>query len=274
MFETRQLSCTKITQTVYFILFFLTKRQLRPLFVILVPMIDVQTKGYNGHIIATAFHNAGGKNVVVFCHGYRGMSVGPSRHFVRAAEKLARQGISSLRFDQYGSGNSEGDFYNSSFNDWVVTTKTIVDDYIGQGYRVALFGQSMGGATVICVGADTPALAAMVAWVPDPNVDTFRDLKSEFIEEGGQRVKVAYWLEAHEARVADKLRSIKAPAYIVLCTADEYVDQQNRDAITNNAQSNHQVDIFDGYPHSSWNYDQADDIVNKSVDFLVRSFKG
>jgi esterase/lipase len=235
-------------------------------------MIKVEVKQYNSHEIATAFHDVGGKDVVIFCHGYRGTSVGPSRHFVRVADRLAKQGISSLRFDQYCSGNSEGDFYDSSFNDWVSTTKTIVDDYLGQGYRVALFGQSMGGATVICVGASISELTAMVAWVPDPNVDTFRDLNSKYIEEGGQRVQVAYWLEAHEAGVEDRLPSVQAPAYIVQCTADEYVDQQNRDAISNNAQSNHQVDIFEGYPHSSWSYDQADDIINKSVNFLVRSF--
>lgn len=236
-------------------------------------MEHVAIKEYNGHRIAAVFHDAGVKNVVIFCHGYRGTSVGPSRFFVRVARMLAESGISSLRFDQYGSGNSEGDFYSSSFDDWVATTKAIADDYVRRGYRVALFGQSMGGAAVICAGSDTSGLAALVAWVPDPNVDTFRDLNKEYIEEGGQRVQTSYWQEAHDAGVVDKLKNIKASAYIVQCTADEYVDAHNRDAITANAQPWHRIDIFKDYSHSGWTYDQATDIIHRSVDFIRTAFE-
>lgn len=199
-------------------------------------MPTVQTKTYNGHDIATALHDAGGKDIVIFCHGYRGTSVGPSRFFVRAANKLQEAGVSSLRIDQYGSGNSEGDFYESSFDDWVATTKAVADDYVAQGYRVALFGQSMGGSTVICVAGTTPEIHAMVAWVPDAKVvNTVQDPEAEYIEEGGQRVRPRFWLEAFQAGVAQKLAQVKAPGYTVQCTADEYVDQQNRDAIKQNA---------------------------------------
>jgi len=235
-------------------------------------MIQTQTKDYNGHRIASAFHDAGGKNVVIFCHGYRGTSVGPNRFFVRVADKLAEQEISSLRFDQYGSGNSEGDFFNSSFNNWLATTKVIAQNYLEQGYKVALFGQSMGGATVIAVGSELPGLASLVAWVPDPNVEPFERPKKGFIEEGGQRVQALYWQEAHDAKVADKLAKLKAPSFIIQCTADEYVDEANRKVISDNAQSNHKVVNYEGYSHSSWSYDQAEEIINKSVGFIVSSF--
>lgn len=73
-----------------------------------------QDQNFNGHSIATAFHDANSKNIVIFCHGYRGTSAGPNRFFVTAARQLAKRGISSLRFDQYGCGNSEGDFIGGS----------------------------------------------------------------------------------------------------------------------------------------------------------------
>jgi alpha-beta hydrolase superfamily lysophospholipase len=107
-------------------------------------MEHLRFETYNNHRLATVFHDGDGKKVVIFCHGFWGSLVGAGWHFVRAARQLAEQGISSLRFDQYGSGNSEGDFKDSSFDDWVVTTKTIAQSYIEQGYQVALFGQSMG----------------------------------------------------------------------------------------------------------------------------------
>jgi len=185
---------------------------------------------------------------------------------------LEEAGISSLRFDQFGSGNSEGDFMDSSFNDWIDTTTAIAKSYLDNGYEVALFGQSMGGATVISVGSRFPEISAVVAWAPDPNVEDFKRPESEYVEEGGQRVRVAYWQEAHDAKIANKLANLKVPALIIQCTDDEYVDEVNRKAILNNAQFNHKVINFENYKHSNWTYDQADNIISKSVDFIIESF--
>jgi len=232
-----------------------------------------QDQNFNGHRILTAFHDTNNKSIVIFCHGYRGTSVGPNRFFVTAARQLAKQGISSLRFDQYGSGNSEGDFFNSSFVDWIKTTKEITENYLNQGYKVALLGQSMGGAAVIVVGSELPNLSAIVAWSPDPNVEKFIAPENGIIEENGQIVQARFWQEAHDVKVADKLSLVKAPMYIVQCTADEYVDEENRNAITKNAQSNHKVENFEGYSHNKWTFEQGEGIIDKSVNFLVQQFK-
>lgn len=231
-----------------------------------------QDQELNGRRISTAFHDGGSKKIVIFCHGYRGSNIGPNRLFVRAARQLAEREISSLRFDQVGSGNSEGDFFDSSFTDWIETTKTIARYYSEQGYQVALFGQSMGGATVIAAGAELQNLSAIVAWVPDPNVEDFVSPENNIIEENGQTVQARFWQEAHDAKIADKLQLIKVPLYIVQCTADEYVNQQNRDAIAKNVQPNHKIDTFEGYSHGRWTYEQSKDIIERSVNFLVQNF--
>lgn len=227
----------------------------------------------NGHNLAVSFHDAGTKDVVIFCHGFRGSSIGPNRFFVRAARKLAAEHISSLRFDQFGSGNSEGDFRESSFNDWVSTTRIIVRKYLDDGYRVALFGQSMGGSTVLAVGAETLHLTAIVAWVPDAGIDTFTYPESGIIEESGQVVQASYWQEAHDARIADAFTRVKAPTYVVQCTADEYVDEANRRALAERAAPHQRIDTFEGYRHSSWSYKESEDIIDRSVAFLARSFQ-
>lgn len=231
-----------------------------------------QVEQYNNHAINTVFHEAGGEKVVIFCHGYRSSSIGPNRFFVRAARELAAHGISSLRFDQYGSGNSEGDFFDSSFNDWIATTRDICRQYMKNGYEVALFGQSMGGATVLALGSEMPNVVAIVAWVPDANVDNFHPPESGIVEEGGQIVQSSYWQEAHDMQVGDHLANIHSPVYIVQCTEDEYVDKENRDKIVQNAQPNHIVDTLEGYKHSSWTYEQSRAVIRKSVDFLTKQF--
>ncbi len=74
-------------------------------------------------------------------------------------------------------------------------------------------------------------------------------------------------------KIADKLRSVTRPIYIVQCSDDEYVSAENHEAIVNNARTQHKVEMFEGYKHSSWTYEQAEDVINKSVDFLVKSFQ-
>ncbi len=234
-------------------------------------MESTTIKQINGHKIACAHLDAGGETIVIFCHGYRSSSIGPNRLFVGAARKLANHDISSLRFDQYGSGNSEGEFRDSSFDDWMATTKVIVEHYLGRGFRVVLFGQSMGGATVLGVGAKISRLAAIVAWVPAPNVHKFTSPANGLIEEGGQIVQARYWQEAHDAHIADKLANVQAPVYIVQCSDDEYVSAENHQTIEANAQPHHRVELLEGYKHSAWTYNQASKVIDKSINFILEN---
>lgn len=227
----------------------------------------------NSHKIFQVFHDSGSKKIVIFCHGFRGTNVGPSMSFVGIARMLAKEGISSLRFDQYCSGNSEGDFINSSFKDWVETTKVIAEKYRSLGYEVGLFGQSMGGATVIDVASQISDIRAAVAWVPDPNVDEGERAQDEILEEGGQLIQGKYWLEARNEKIADKLSQAKTPMYIVQCSDDEYVSAMNHNAIEQNAQPNHEVVMMEGYTHSSWTNEQFDIVIKASVKFLIGKFR-
>ena len=89
--------------------------------------------------------------LVVMAHGFKSSKIGPSRYFVPLARTLAARGVSTFRFDQPGSGDSEGDFEDSSFDLWVDVIVHIARGFATEGRRIALLGQSMGGtATVDC----------------------------------------------------------------------------------------------------------------------------
>jgi pimeloyl-ACP methyl ester carboxylesterase len=77
-------------------------------------------------------------------------------------------------------------------------------------------------------------------------------------------------LPAYAADVAGHLAAISAPAYLVFGTADEYVSRENHEALVEVAGSNVRVDTFDGYSHSAWTAEQANDIIDRSVSFLAR----
>jgi esterase/lipase len=231
----------------------------------------ISSHDINEHNIATVFHDSGSKKIVIFCHGYRSSSIGPNRFFVKAARHLENEGVSSLCFDQFGSGNSEGDFINSSFLDWIETTKEIVSKYLNQGYKIALWGQSMGGSTVLKVASVIPEISAVVSWVPDASVDKFIPNSTGWEEEEGQRVQSSFWSEAHGIDFANCLGRIKIPTYVVQCTKDEFVNEVNRKAISSAAQPNHIIDIFEGYRHSKWTFNQAEKIIDRSVKFIIKN---
>ncbi len=225
-----------------------------------------------GRTLACVTHDAGSDATVIFCHGFRGEKIGPNRTFVTAARALALSGISSLRFDQYGSGDSEGEFVDSRFDDWIDAVRTIAQSELDRGRRVALFGQSMGGSAVICAAAEVD-VQAVVAWVPDANTDAFVPGPDGFFEEGGQRVGNEFWVQAHSADVPGKLRAVAAPCYLVFGTDDEYVSTDNREALIAACKPDDLVDVFDGYPHSAWTFEQASDIIGRSTDFIARRLR-
>src|SRR5271168_2919208 len=90
---------------------------------------------------------------------------GPSDIFVKTAHALARKGIASLRFDFRGSGNSEGDFVDTTIRGEVEDLSVALHLALSHGYtRIGLLGESMGG-TVAILGSDA-RYKALVLWYP------------------------------------------------------------------------------------------------------------
>lgn len=226
----------------------------------------------NNKKIASVANDAGSKNIVIFCHGFRSTKIGPNRFFVKVARELEKQNISSFRFDQYGSGDSEGDFIDSKFDDWVETIEEIANDYLSKEYQVSLLGQSMGGSAVLVAASHLGnKLQSVIAWVPDPSVDILK-IDGEYMEEGGQRVGWDFWKQAHQANIVDCFKKIKVPTYVVFCEKDEYVSAENQQALISVAQSHQKIEILKGHTHSSWAYDQASKVIQNTVQFLSSNF--
>lgn len=226
----------------------------------------------DGKRLAAVFHHASSRDLVIFCHGFRGTRIGPSRFFVRTARQLAHRQICSLRFDHQGSGDSAGDFMDSSFDDWVASIVGLANRYIGLGYRIGLVGQSMGGSAAIAAAALLgDRLSSAVLWAPDPSVDSYAET-DDWSEEGGERVQAQYWREAHGAGLIDHYRDLTCPTLVFVPTDDVYVSEENQLALIESAGKNHRVVPLPGWVHSGWSYDQATRVIDESVMFLAEGF--
>jgi alpha-beta hydrolase superfamily lysophospholipase len=130
------------------------------------------------------------KKMVIMSHGFRGSSTGPARTFVDFEQKLLQEGYVVLRYDQIGCGNSDGDFLHVSYNQWVKTLVWLTQKYLGQGYKICLMGQSMGGSVTV-VATSRPELKGKIPcvllWVPGVNDVESEEKSDEIYEENGQK---------------------------------------------------------------------------------------
>lgn len=83
----------------------------------------------------------------IFSHGFTGHHIGPGYLFVRLSRELAAAGISSLRFDYAGCGDSEGSFREMTVDtmksDLFSATRLIRERFSPS--RLIYLGHSLGG---------------------------------------------------------------------------------------------------------------------------------
>jgi alpha-beta hydrolase superfamily lysophospholipase len=107
----------------------------------------------------------------IFCHGFTGHRIGPGYLFVRLSRELQAAGVSSLRFDFRGSGESDGLFKD-------MTIDTMQSDLVSAVRLVRrqfapacllLLGHSLGGmiAALLCGNLKANGLA-LLAPVGEP----------------------------------------------------------------------------------------------------------
>lgn len=209
--------------------------------------------------------------IVIMSHGFRGTSIGPERTFVDFEQLFLKEGFSSLRFDQPCSGNSDGDFINSSFNEWVNTTTYFAKKYVDKGYRVILLGQSMGATTTMIATARkelSGKIPAIILWVPDPK-STFEKDANVIYEEGGQKYKGTFWQEAKNADFFDCLNSYTGKIHLVYGENDKYIHADLRNKVINSVkQKGQSVMILAGQDHSTWDYDVIQHVYGEEIKFL------
>lgn len=186
-----------------------------------------------GNQLIGVLHDSGSKKLVIFCHGFTGNKVEAKRIFVEAARAFAAEGMSALRFDFYGSGDSAGDFADTRLSHNIANLNDAILWGRQHGYeRFAVLGLSMGAATAILTVADTP-VEALITWsaVPDLEqlfgsyVDDVQRLMAQVDEHehNGWIIKKEFWQDAMRYDIKKALAKITIPKLIIQGTADEKV---------------------------------------------------
>ncbi|MFA6450003.1 MAG: alpha/beta fold hydrolase [bacterium] len=203
------------------------------------------------HNLIGIYHEGEGspKAAVVISHGFAANK--ESDKWVYVSEGFAEAGISTLRFDHAGRGESDGLFEDVTLTGRIADLRAAVS-FVGANKgigRIALIGSSFGGDTALFVAAD-PGIAC-AAIIATPFSFDFMDEAETgdgYIEIDGLRVKrglkqdvAKYDIEAQAAKVSRLL--------IMHGTQDEVVPPSDALLIYESAAEPKQLEMIEGADH-------------------------
>jgi pimeloyl-ACP methyl ester carboxylesterase len=209
---------------------------------------------------------------VVLVHG-AGVTREEGSFFTRLADGLAEVGVSSLRYDLRGHGESDGRqeevTLSAHLNDIRVGLARMRQAITGAG-RTSLLGTSFGGGLAAYYAAQQPTgLARLVLLNPQLNyksryIDQKPHWSSDFLDDETARVlseqgyishrpgvkhgrallNEVFWLQPHVV-----LDQITAPTLIVHGTKDTFIPIESSRAATRQLQVEHKLVEIDGAQH-------------------------
>lgn len=107
---------------------------------------------------------------VLYCHGFGGNKIGKFRLAVRQAERLAQAGIASLRIDFRGSGDSEGEFADTTIQTQLEDARVALEYLHNLPHidpdNIAILARSLGGAIATQLASEFTPIKALALWCP------------------------------------------------------------------------------------------------------------
>jgi uncharacterized protein len=201
--------------------------------------IPIEFRNRAGRRLRGVLHKPGAKKGrrapgVVFFHGFTGDRMESHWIFVKCARALAKAGIASLRFDFYGSGESDGDFREVTLPGEIADARSAVEFFRKQKgidrERLGLCGLSMGGAVAASVAAGSKA-RALVLWSALAHPKGLRrlaevnthPLPNGAREYNAHEVSRRFLETAEKVRPLEAIRRFTAPTLIIHPEKDEHL---------------------------------------------------
>ncbi|HYJ80618.1 MAG TPA: alpha/beta fold hydrolase [Longimicrobiaceae bacterium] len=182
---------------------------------------------------------------------------------VNISRALTREGLSVLRFDFTGLGESEGEFAETNFSSNVADLVAAAAFMAGRGTPAHLLvGHSLGGAAVLVAAPQIASLRAVATLCAPADVrhvarllgESAREVEAAgeaVVELGGRPFRVRRQLleDLGEARVDGALRALTLPLLVMHSPADQVVELDHATRIFRAARGSRSFVSLDGADH-------------------------
>jgi uncharacterized protein len=171
---------------------------------------------------------------VVFFHGFTGDRMESHWLFVKCARALERAGIASLRFDFFGSGESQGSFREVTLEGEISDARAAVKFFRRQPgvdpKRLGICGLSLGGAIAAVVARPSQARALVLWSALARPLDLrriaerrTRPLPNGSREYNAHEISARFLDHLEKVRPLESIRRFRAPTLIIHPGKDEHL---------------------------------------------------
>lgn len=227
------------------------------------------------------------KPIVVLAHGFSASK--DHKTYTNLAENLAKNNISTFRFDFYGHGESEGKFEDITVTEAVDDALSAVNFVKSLGYpKIGLMGSSFGGIASIIAASKSPELFVLALKSPVSNflemyqgkyaseeLNKWKEVGYRYYDSGdGRKLKLNYSFfedfknnNGYEAAV-----KIKSPTIIVHGDADEQVPYE-QSVKTSKLIPDCRLHTVKGSDHRYTNPEHFAEVQRELTSFIVEKAK-
>ncbi len=196
--------------------------------------------------------------VVMLLHGFTGQHIEDQRLFVQFARCLADAGFVVLRFDFYGSGDSDGEFDEFTLRTEVADAAAALDWLAGQPgldmNRIGVVGLSMGGGVTALLAGQDQRVKAAVFWnafcKPSNHPDLYETEGPMAGIYGGLRVGRVFQAEMPTLDIPGALHRYQGPGLVIHGTADDIVPGDESGALLAALSTRGTMHLIEGANHT------------------------
>jgi pimeloyl-ACP methyl ester carboxylesterase len=227
--------------------------------------------------LACVFHQADNDSgsCIISCHGL--LATKDSPKYIFLAEELYRRGLSSIRFDFRGCGESDGRIENSHVTNRLRDLGAVIAYVTGKlGFdKVGLFGSSMGGFISILKATSSSKVKALVTLSAPYSMAEILDLHfsySEMFELDNVVLGSSFTedLKAHGNLTPELISKIHSPTLIFHGNLDGIVPIGHAHRLYTDLKNEKRIEIIQGGDHVFSNPIQLNWIIQTSVEWFQK----
>lgn len=236
---------------------------------------------------------------VVMLHGTGSNKDEAGGGYIMAAERMAEEGIASIRFDFMGNGDSEAQYSDYNYTSASIDAKAAADYLAGldevKGDSIAVLGWSQGGTNAIVAAAEYPGtFNAVITWAGATNLqgsglfpEGFDAAYAATKTEGGYPLTFDWrgdlvmgerWFEEVAGTdILKKTAEITVPILAINGSADTTVLPENAEKIIASAKNgDSELYLIDDCDHTfnvfSGDYTAIYNAIGKGIEFIKAQF--
>jgi dienelactone hydrolase len=214
---------------------------------------------------------------IIMLHGFTGHHIEDGRLFVQAARHFAAAGFAVLRFDFYGSGDSDGTFDEFTMDTQIADAVAALDWFGAlpevNAARIGALGLSRGGAVLARLAGQDARLKAITFWnaasLPDLHAPSIEAMRANGGITGGLRVGHAFLDTYYGADIVGALTDYSGPGLVIQGTADEVIAAAEAVALKEALGARGELRYIQGANHTFQHPDWRADVFAATTRFFT-----